>query len=218
MEEIIQRTTFLEDQIKGLKSINARRDLTTMLKVLERSITELSQESVECRRLHKSTTKYQTLYSLTDMCRIGVKEKFNTITESLLDVVYKSNNYLISFPDCKETGFSLYTVFTKDVNSVRLVFRRGDLCVYLNDMCFNYYRTYNNDYSLFNKLENIKTLYIYINWPSNDHNKIPDEIEKWFNKIYEILFNFNDIIIDIIILCPIIYIYMIVIKKVQIKK
>ena len=61
MEEIIQRTTFLEDQIKGLKSFNARIDLTKMLKVLERSITELSQESVECRRLHKSTKKYQTL-------------------------------------------------------------------------------------------------------------------------------------------------------------
>jgi predicted nucleic acid-binding Zn-ribbon protein len=63
MDEIIQRTTVIENQIKGLKSFNARRDLGKMLKVLERSITELSQESVECRRLHKSTTKYQTLES-----------------------------------------------------------------------------------------------------------------------------------------------------------
>ena len=48
-------------QISAVKSKLARRDLLMMLRATESAYTKMSQESVECRRLHKTTSKYQEL-------------------------------------------------------------------------------------------------------------------------------------------------------------
>lgn len=48
-------------QISAVKSKLARRDLLMMLRVADAAYTKLDIESVECRRLHKTTAKYQEL-------------------------------------------------------------------------------------------------------------------------------------------------------------
>jgi hypothetical protein len=59
-----------------------------------RGFNEAAINNLEIEAMSWSTTKYQTLYSLTDMCRIGVKEKFNTICEKCHSEVVTP----ISFP------------------------------------------------------------------------------------------------------------------------
>ena len=48
-------------QITAIKSKLARRDLLMILRATEAAYTKLDMESVECRRLHKTTSKYQEL-------------------------------------------------------------------------------------------------------------------------------------------------------------
>jgi len=61
MEDLLQRITQAERQIAAVRSKVARRDLVKMLKPIDSILTKLSQESVECRRLHRPTARYQTL-------------------------------------------------------------------------------------------------------------------------------------------------------------
>ena len=49
------------NQITAIKSKIARRDLLMILRSTEAAYTKLDMESVECRRLHKTTSKYQEL-------------------------------------------------------------------------------------------------------------------------------------------------------------
>ena len=48
-------------QIGAVKNKLARRDLMMILRGAEAAYTKMDQESVECRRLHKITPKYQEL-------------------------------------------------------------------------------------------------------------------------------------------------------------
>jgi hypothetical protein len=61
MEDLLERIKQAERQIAAVRSRVARRDLVKMLKPITIVLNRLSQESVECRRLHRPTARYQTL-------------------------------------------------------------------------------------------------------------------------------------------------------------
>ena len=61
MEDLLERLKQAERQIASVRSRVARRDLVKMLKPIDSVLNKLSQESVECRRLHRPTARYQTL-------------------------------------------------------------------------------------------------------------------------------------------------------------
>ena len=61
MEDLLERIKQAERQIAAVRSRVARRDLVKMLKPITIVLNRLSQESVECRRLHRATARYQTL-------------------------------------------------------------------------------------------------------------------------------------------------------------
>jgi len=50
-----------KNQILGLQSPKARRDLNKILDGIYDLVNNLSKEEVECRRLHKQTAKHQEL-------------------------------------------------------------------------------------------------------------------------------------------------------------
>lgn len=58
MDDILDRVNHAEKQISAVKSKVAYRDLRKMLASVDRVITALSQESVECRRLKRDTSKF----------------------------------------------------------------------------------------------------------------------------------------------------------------
>ena len=61
MDDILDRVNHAENQISAVKSRVAYRDLRKMLAGVDRVITALSQESVECRRLKRETSKFVEL-------------------------------------------------------------------------------------------------------------------------------------------------------------
>lgn len=61
MDEILERLNTVEAQIATVKNKVAYRDLRAMLKPIDRTITEMSKEDVECRRNKKVTLKYREL-------------------------------------------------------------------------------------------------------------------------------------------------------------
>lgn len=50
-------------QIQELKNKRAQRDLLIMHRAVEKVLTELDRERVECRRLQKETNKFKELYA-----------------------------------------------------------------------------------------------------------------------------------------------------------
>ena len=58
MDDILDRVNHAEKQISAVKSKVVYRDLRKMLTGVDRVITALSQESVECRRLKRETSKF----------------------------------------------------------------------------------------------------------------------------------------------------------------
>lgn len=61
MDEILDKINTVEAQIAGVKNKVAYRDLRKMLSGIDRTITKMSQEDVECRRTKKVTSKYREL-------------------------------------------------------------------------------------------------------------------------------------------------------------
>ena len=61
MDTILDRINQAEKSISTVKSKVAYRDLRKMLAGVDKVITQMSQESVECRRLKRTTPKYQDL-------------------------------------------------------------------------------------------------------------------------------------------------------------
>jgi uncharacterized protein YaaN involved in tellurite resistance len=61
MDDILDRVNHAEKQISAVKSKVVYRDLRKMLAGVDRVITALSQESVECRRLKRDTSKFTEL-------------------------------------------------------------------------------------------------------------------------------------------------------------
>ena len=58
MDEILKRVDSVEKQISAVKNKVAYRDLRRMLAGVDRTVNELSRESVECRRNKKTTSRY----------------------------------------------------------------------------------------------------------------------------------------------------------------
>jgi predicted nucleic acid-binding Zn-ribbon protein len=61
MDDILDRINHAEKQISAVKSKVVYRDLRKMLAGVDRAITALNQESVECRRLKRETSKFVEL-------------------------------------------------------------------------------------------------------------------------------------------------------------
>ena len=61
MEQLAQRLSDAKVRIGNLKNKTVRRDLTKMHNTVLSIFEEISRESVECRRMHKTTTRYEKL-------------------------------------------------------------------------------------------------------------------------------------------------------------
>lgn len=61
MQELIQRATDCADQIRLINDRQARRDLLRMLGAVDSALNQLDSESVECRRLKRTTSRYDEL-------------------------------------------------------------------------------------------------------------------------------------------------------------
>jgi hypothetical protein len=61
MDELFQRLDRAVEQVNAVKSKVAKRDLIKMIRAVDAAMTAMDQESVECRRMHKETSKYREL-------------------------------------------------------------------------------------------------------------------------------------------------------------
>ena len=61
MDELYQRVDRAESQIATIKNKVARKDLLKMVKTVDAAMVVANQASVECRRLHRETLRYQEL-------------------------------------------------------------------------------------------------------------------------------------------------------------
>jgi predicted nucleic acid-binding Zn-ribbon protein len=61
MDELFQRLDSAERAIAAVKNKVARRDLLKMVKGVDQAVVAADMESVECRRLHRETPRYQEL-------------------------------------------------------------------------------------------------------------------------------------------------------------
>jgi predicted nucleic acid-binding Zn-ribbon protein len=61
MNQLFERLDRAEKQIAAVKNKVARRDLLKMVKAIDRSMVAADMESVECRRMHKETSRYREL-------------------------------------------------------------------------------------------------------------------------------------------------------------
>jgi predicted nucleic acid-binding Zn-ribbon protein len=61
MDELFQRLDSAEKAIAAVKNKVARRDLLKMVKGVDQAVVAADMESVECRRLHRETARYQEL-------------------------------------------------------------------------------------------------------------------------------------------------------------
>jgi len=66
MDELYQRLDRAERQIATIKHKVARRDLLKMVKTVDAAMVVADMESVECRRLHKETSRYTELVDQAD--------------------------------------------------------------------------------------------------------------------------------------------------------
>jgi hypothetical protein len=61
MDELYQRLDRAERAIATVKNKVARKDLLKMVRAIDQAIVSADMESVECRRLHKETSRYREL-------------------------------------------------------------------------------------------------------------------------------------------------------------
>jgi len=61
MDELFQRLDQAERAIAAVKNKAARKDLLKMVKGVDQAIVAADMESVECRRMHRETSRYQEL-------------------------------------------------------------------------------------------------------------------------------------------------------------
>jgi hypothetical protein len=74
MDDLYERATAAMAQIAGVNNRQARRDLLVMLKNVDRALNELDRESVECRRLHKSTTRFSELQKYAEELMVNLEK------------------------------------------------------------------------------------------------------------------------------------------------
>jgi len=61
MDELFQRLDSAEKHIAQVRNKVARRDLLKMVRAVDQAIVTADMESVECRRLHRETSRYREL-------------------------------------------------------------------------------------------------------------------------------------------------------------
>ena len=61
MDELYDRIDRAIPQINALQNKVAKRDLIKMVRGVDAKMTELDQELVECRRMHRETPRYREL-------------------------------------------------------------------------------------------------------------------------------------------------------------
>jgi hypothetical protein len=61
MDELFQRLDSAEKQIATVKNKVARKDLLKMVRTIDQAIVAADMESVECRRMHRETSRYREL-------------------------------------------------------------------------------------------------------------------------------------------------------------
>ena len=61
MNTLSQRVNRAEQAIANVKNRVSRRDLLKMVRAIDHAITAADMESVECRRLHRETSRYKEL-------------------------------------------------------------------------------------------------------------------------------------------------------------
>jgi len=66
MDDLFQRLDSAERAIAVVKNKVARRDLLKMVRAVDQAIVAADMESVECRRLHKETSRYRELVKKVD--------------------------------------------------------------------------------------------------------------------------------------------------------
>ena len=66
MDELFQRLDSSEKAIATVKNKVARRDLLKMTRAVDQAIVAADMESVECRRLHRETSRYKELVQKVD--------------------------------------------------------------------------------------------------------------------------------------------------------
>ena len=66
MDNLFQRLDSAEHAIAVVKNKVARRDLLKMVRAVDQAIVAADMESVECRRLHKETSRYRELIKKVD--------------------------------------------------------------------------------------------------------------------------------------------------------
>lgn len=74
MDELQDRVTEAIKHIANIQDRFVRRDLDRMLKTVKEALDELDRESVECRRIHRTTARYEQLKITADE-RISNLEK-----------------------------------------------------------------------------------------------------------------------------------------------
>ena len=70
MQELLQHAESLSTSIMTLKNPVIKKDLIKMLQVVDRQLTALSREGVECNRLHRATIRDQ---NIADQCVVMLK-------------------------------------------------------------------------------------------------------------------------------------------------
>ena len=66
MDELYQRLDRAERQIATIKHKIARQDLLKMVRTIDATMVSADMASVECRRLHKETSRYKELVDQAD--------------------------------------------------------------------------------------------------------------------------------------------------------
>jgi hypothetical protein len=66
MDDLLKRLDLAEKAIATVKNKIARRDLLKMVKAVDRAMVAADQESVECRRNRKETSRYRELVKQVD--------------------------------------------------------------------------------------------------------------------------------------------------------
>jgi len=91
MDELFQRLDQAERAIANVKKKAVRQDLLKMVRVVDRAIVAADQESVECRRLRKETSRYQELVQKVDDLLTNLEQH---ITFANL-IGWQTDNFLI---------------------------------------------------------------------------------------------------------------------------
>ena len=87
MDKLFQRLDSAEKAIATVKNKVARKDLLKMVKAVDRSIVAADMESVECRRMHKETSRYRELIKQTEDLLTNLEQHITFA--SLLGLHYK---------------------------------------------------------------------------------------------------------------------------------